>query len=280
MSAERVPLLLYHSVASESDPRFARWTVAPEAFAAQMSFLAEHGYRSLTVRDFVEAAFERRRALPPRSVVITFDDGFADFASAAWPELDRNSLTATVFVATGYVGRSSEWLSSIGEGDRPILSWAQIERLDAAGVEFGAHGHEHAQLDLLPAARVTSDVARSKRALEEVVGPVTSFAYPHGYYTKRVQRQLAAAGFASACGAKHAFSGPGDDRYALARLIVERSTGIDAFERMLRGDGLAVAPRGRTLRRGAWRTLRRAGGERVVQRLEEARARAHGQERR
>jgi peptidoglycan/xylan/chitin deacetylase (PgdA/CDA1 family) len=258
MSADRVPVLLYHSVASSCNPRFRDWAVTPEEFAAQMTHLADRGYRSLTVRQLVERVFERGEPLDPGTVVITFDDGFADFHELAWPELRRNGLAATIFMTTGYVGRTAEWLKSEGEGERPMMDWAQIEEIHSAGIECGAHGHEHLQLDTVSATRAETDIRRSKARLEEAIGPVTSFAYPHGYYTRRVQAIVAEAGFSSACGVKDALSATDDDRFALARVIVRGGMEMDSFERAMSGDGFEVAPGPRRLRRGVWRAVRRA----------------------
>lgn len=261
MMAQRIPLLLYHSITDVSDPRFAHWAVSPELFAGHMDHLASNGYRTLTIRELVDRVFVRKQALEPRSVAITFDDGFEDFYSAAWPQLQRNSLTATVFVTTSYVDRTSAWLARQGEASRPLLSLSQIEELSAAGIECGAHGHTHVQLDTVAPATARREIEDSKRFLEAVVGTVSSFAYPHGYYTRRVQRLVERAGFVCACAVKDALSTTSDDRYALARVIVSGGTDVDGFARMLRGEDLEAAPRDRPLRRGAWRAVRRAGGE-------------------
>jgi peptidoglycan/xylan/chitin deacetylase (PgdA/CDA1 family) len=278
MSAHPIPVLLYHSVSDHCDPRFAEWTVAPALFADHMRYLADNGYRSLTVRELVERVFERREALDARSVVITFDDGFADFYTHAWPRLRRHTHSATVFIATGYVGRTSLWLASQGEAKRPMISWSQIEELGKAGIECGSHGHEHPQLDAIPAARAWSELTRSREALEPWVGPVASFAYPHGYYTRTLQRQVAEAGFSSACAVKDALSSAEDDRYAIARAVIRRGTSVADFGRIVRGEGVAVAPIARTLQRGAWRVARRAGAEPLLERLRSRRARAPARE--
>jgi len=278
MSAQRIPVLLYHSVSDVCDPRFAEWTVTPALFADHMRYLADNGYRSVTVRELVERVFERREALDARSVVITFDDGFADFYTHAWPHLRRHSHSATVFVATGYVGRTSLWLARQGEAQRPMLTWSQIEELGQAGIECGSHGHEHPQLDAVPAARAWSELTQSREALEAVVGPVASFAYPHGYYTRTLQRQVARAGFSSACAVKDALSSTEDDRFAIARAVVRGGTSLDAFGRIVRGEGIGVAPAGHTLRRGAWRMARRAGVEPLLERLRSGRAPAPARE--
>jgi peptidoglycan/xylan/chitin deacetylase (PgdA/CDA1 family) len=268
MSSQAVPMLLYHAVSEASDPRFAEWTVAPAEFAEQMRFLADNGYRTMTVREFVERAFDDRGSIDPSTVVITFDDGFADFHAHAWPRLRALSLTATVFVTTGYVGRTSLWLKGQGEGSRPMLTWSQIEELAGAGIEFGAHSHSHRQLDAIPGLDAWAEVVKSRNALEARVGEVASFAYPHGYYTRELQRQVARAGFSSACAVKDAFTSDVDDRFALARAIVRAGTRPEHFRRLLRGEGLRVAPTRRGLRRRVWRVARRSGAGSLLERLQ------------
>ena len=244
-----IPLLLYHSVSEEHDPRFQEWAVHPDLFAAHMAYLADEGYQALTVRDLV-AGRARHEALSARPVVVTFDDGFADFHTAAWPVLRRHGMTATVFIATGYIGATSGWLAT----ERPMMTWEQVAELAQDGVECAAHGHDYLQLDTVPAARAWTDIVRSKRELERVVGSVTSFAYPHGYYTRRLQHQVAQAGFTSACGVRDALSPPGDDRFALARVVVRGGTDVDGLRRALGGRPARGA---RPVRRAAWRTVRR-----------------------
>ena len=266
MIHEPLPILLYHSVSPDCDPRFAEWNVTPEKFSEQMAYLADNGYQALTVRDLVEQVFERQAPISPRTVVITFDDGFADFHEYAWPLLDRHGLTATIYIATGYVGGTSEWLAHDGEADRPMMTWDQVKEIDRAGIECAAHGHRHLQLDTVSASVAAEDMERSKAALEQVIGPVASFAYPHGYYTRRLQRQVADAGFSSACAVRDALSSSVDDPDALARLVIRGETGIDDFASLVAGEAL-VAPRAGVLRRGAWRALRRTGAEPIVHRL-------------
>jgi peptidoglycan/xylan/chitin deacetylase (PgdA/CDA1 family) len=265
--AERIPVLLYHSISEHCDPRFAEWSVTPALFSEHMRHLADNGYRTITAREFSERVFDRREALDPNSVVITFDDGLADFYEHAWPALRRHSHSATLYIATGFVGETSAWLADLGEGDRPMLTWSQIEELSEGGIECAAHGHSHVQMDLVSARRAWTEITRSRDALEAIVGRPVSFAYPHGYYRDRLKRQVARAGFSSACSVKDALSSQEDDRYGFARLIVRGGTSVDELERILRGDGIAATPGPQRLRRGAWRAARRAHAEPLVDRV-------------
>jgi peptidoglycan/xylan/chitin deacetylase (PgdA/CDA1 family) len=194
VNGERFPVLLYHSVADVVDPRFATWAVSPKLFASHMDALASEGYSALTAGELARRAFGRSAALPARAVAITFDDGFEDFYTAAWPQLVRHGLTATVFVTTGHVGATSVWLQRHGEGDRPLMSWSQIAEISHAGVECAAHGHTHVQLDTVARSRAYEEIVASRRALGAVVGPVSSFAYPHEYYSPRVRHEVRRAG--------------------------------------------------------------------------------------
>lgn len=251
-----VPLLLYHSIAEAVDVRFAEWAVSPQLFDAHLDYLVEAGYRTLTVSELVERVFERRAPLEPRTIAITFDDGFEDFYLAAWPALRRRGLTATMYVTTGAVGRASEWLAPLGEGARSLMTWDQISEISEAGIECGAHTETHPQLDITPRERARAEIAGSKRALERVVGPVKSFAYPHGYHSRALRQEVQRAGFRSACAVGDGLASQAD-RYAIARKIVRGGMGVEALERALNGP-LASS---RRFRRVAWRAVRRVGAE-------------------
>jgi O-antigen biosynthesis protein len=254
-----VPILLYHGVSTEASPAFRRWVVEPARFAEHVECLVAGGYQPVTVSQLASALCGQA-TLPDRPVAVTFDDGFADFATGAFPILSRLAIPVSLYITTGYVGAGSRWLEGAGEGDRPMLDWDTIHRLDRGGlVEIGAHGHTHRQLDVLPARELPNEIEESKRRLEVNLGHgVASFAYPHGYSSRRVREAVAAAGFTSACAVKHALSGPGDDRYALARIVVDAGTTVEPLERMVRGDGMRIAPRDGA-RVAGWRLVRRVG---------------------
>ncbi len=255
MPAGGVPILLYHSVAQDCDPRFARWSISPGRFGEHMDFLVERGYSGLTVRELYRR-FSTGEAIPERSVAITFDDGFADFSTGALPHLRRTRLTATVFVTTAYIGSGSLWLDGLGEGQRPLMSWNQLAEAHGAGIELGAHSHTHPELDTIRQVAIRDEVERS-RAILEVFGKVTSFAYPHGYHSARVRSEVARAGFHCACAVGGGIATEHSGRYALPRLVVGPETGTTELASIL--DGSAGAERHGNVRRGAWRLVRRSG---------------------
>lgn len=243
LKEQKVPILMYHSISSNASPRFKPSTVSPETFADHLAYLSQHRYTPVTVTQLVQAMAQHGEDLPPRPVVLTFDDGYADFYTSAWPALQRYDFTATLYIATGFVGSTSRWLQYMGEGTRPLLNWTQLSELSAYGIECAAHTHTHPQLDMLPPALARAEIVRSKALLEDHLGQeVSSFAYPYGYYSPRVRRMVQRAGFASACAVKLAISSLHDHPYELARIAIRPHTTVDELASTLdTGRGPLVA---------------------------------------
>jgi peptidoglycan/xylan/chitin deacetylase (PgdA/CDA1 family) len=254
-----LPVLLYHSVSAGARPDQHGWITAPDVFAAHMAFLHDEGYTTLTVSKYAELLAEPMVRAPERTVVITFDDGFADFTEHALPVLQQHGLRSTMYVVTGCVGSTSTWLEPVGEGDRPMLGWSEIEALARAGVEIGAHTHSHPQLDIISRSTAWEEIRRSKGVLEHRLGrEILSFAYPFGFHGPRVRALVQRAGFRSACAVKDALSGPGDDPLAIARVIVPGDTGLGTLSELLAGRGRPPAWRGERTSTRAFRVARRS----------------------
>jgi peptidoglycan/xylan/chitin deacetylase (PgdA/CDA1 family) len=256
--ATLVPILLYHSISEHVTARFKRWAVRPETFAAHMAYLQDRHYTPVTVTQLAQAMTDGSARLPDRPVVVTVDDGLADFYTGALPVLTQYGFPATLYVTTGFVGGTSRWLSRAGEGLRPMLTWSQLADVQASGIECGAHSRSHPQLDILAPAAARDEIVHCKNELEHQLGQqVATFAYPHGYYSAAVRRLVQEAGYSSACAVKHAMSATTDDRFALARIVVTDTNDMDGFGHVLAGRGLPVAPVRERVRARGWRVVRR-----------------------
>jgi peptidoglycan/xylan/chitin deacetylase (PgdA/CDA1 family) len=249
------PILMYHSLSSSSSRSFRPFMLHPVQFEQHARYLRDDGYVALTVSQLV--SLRNQGCVPERAVVLTFDDGFADFHRSALPVLTRYGLTATLYVVSGYVGGSSGWLADAGS--RPLLSWSQLADVRHSGVEIGAHTVSHPALDTLPPGQAKEEIASSKRELENGLGiAVRSFAYPYGYYSRAVRDLVVSAGYSSACAVRYAVSSPADDPFALCRQIVRHDTDVAGLAALLSDR----APRLRTLydrtRSRAWARLRQS----------------------
>ena len=259
LANKQIPILMYHSVSScSATPLFKQFVVSPALFEEHMAFLYQHGYTPMTVTQLINAFAQATSTFPERPVVITFDDGFADFLTDALPILKQYSFPATLYVPTAFVGGTSRWLQRERETARPMLTWDQLIEVSKSGVECGAHSHSHPQLDMLPSSIAYDEIMICKQLLEGHLNMhVTSFAYPFGYYTKNVQKLVKAAGYTSACAVKHALSSVTTDRFALARRIVKANTDLDAFAALLSPRGsLTMATMYMRARTPVWKLVR------------------------
>lgn len=239
--AARSAILTFHSL----DRSRSVISFDPELFAARMEALAEHGPPVAPLAECLDR---------PGTIALTFDDGFVNFASGAWPVLRRLGFPATLFVVSGRVGTTNGW-DHLGAAapELPLLGWEELRRLAGEGVELGGHSHTHADLTATDEARLTEEIERPARLMEEHTGVrPKAFAYPYGKADARV-RAAAARYYGLACGTAMGYWSGSEDRFEAPRL--------DAF--YLRGsvgpDGV-LSPRGqRWMAARGWARRVRAG---------------------
>jgi peptidoglycan/xylan/chitin deacetylase (PgdA/CDA1 family) len=223
---------MYHRCAPDGEERLARFRVEPAAFEEQLRHLHEEGYRTATFAEWRAARFVKQ-PLPGRRVMLTFDDGFDDFAEYAWPLLKRYGFGATVFLVSEKIGRTSDWDTEYGD-TAPLMNWERILRLQKEGVEFGSHTATHPHLPALAPAEAASELMRSRLVLEERLGrPVRSLAYPFGLHEPWVMHLAGACGYLDAVSTRAGRSTLGDHDLSLARVEVDGRNGLDAFIRNL-----------------------------------------------
>jgi peptidoglycan/xylan/chitin deacetylase (PgdA/CDA1 family) len=253
-----VPILVYHSVSSEPMPLIGDFTVDEPTFAAHLDLIAERGLATLTVSQLLDAIDAGDEALVERAALVTFDDGFADFRSAALPALRERGMASTLYLATGLLR---------GGADPPVhrglaahmLDFAELGELAAAGVELGAHSHTHPHLDTLGTSRARHEIEHSRALVQAAVqAPIATFAYPHGYSGPRIRRLVEQAGYRGACGVGNTLSSTGDRRFSLSRLLVSKATTTEDVGRWLDREGAPPPVRRDAPRTIGWRAYRRA----------------------
>lgn len=222
----RVPVLMYHRVADLS-PREARsallrdLTVAPSAFAKQVSFLVGSGYQLLTAAD-VAAMHANGRPITSHSVAITFDDGYHDVFVNAFPVLHAIHARATIFVNTAMVGKARH------------VTWGDLRAMAADGWEVGSHSVTHRDMAHLPREAVRREAMASSQAITAAVGRrPTTFCYPCGGYSAVAMAEVRAAGYTGAWRKSGGPVGPGAPQFALPRVRVSGTLGSRGFEALV-----------------------------------------------
>jgi len=253
-----VPILMYHSISQEATSAYKPFAVSPGLFIEHIEYLRRHNYTPMTVTQLAQARSQESGSLPERPIVLTFDDGLADFYHSALPVLKQYDFRATLYVVTAYVNGTSQWLRNKGEEMRPMLSWEQIQEISEQGIECGGHSHTHRQLDILPAASARDEIVRSKEELERhLQRDILTFSYPYGYYTAGIQRMVHDAGYTSACTVQYTASSPHDNPFALTRLNIDSSIDTTALEALLkRKETRSPKPRLKRTLAYAWRLKR------------------------
>jgi peptidoglycan/xylan/chitin deacetylase (PgdA/CDA1 family) len=212
-----VPILMYHVIAAPppSAP-YPDLFVSRSDFAGQMHWLAAHGYHAVTLRRVYDY-WTRGYALPPKPVVVSFDDGYLSDYTTAMP----------ILRARRWPGVLNLEVNNVRPGD---LTAAQIRGLIDAGWEIDAHTITHPDLRAVgdPQLRAETAGARARiRALFKV--PVDFFCYPAGKYDGRVVAAVRAAGYLGATTVHFGLAAPGNGLFTLNRVRIDGSDGVAGF---------------------------------------------------
>lgn len=233
----RCVALLYHHIGPARPGAYPELTISSELFARQIEWLARHGYTGICAADWL-AWLATGTELPPKPILITFDDAYADIAEHALPLLRHHGFSATVFVVTARVGRTNTWDERQGYATLPLMTAEQIRSWAAEGIEFGAHSRTHADLTTLSADALAEEIVGSRDELERLLGaPVTSFAYPFGAFNDAA-RALVASSYGLAFSCLEGFNRAHTDRQLLRRVFLKPRHSMGMFALIVRLGGL------------------------------------------
>ncbi len=250
-----VPIFLYHAITETPGNHVAPYSVTPDDFARQLDAILEAGYECVTFNQLIDQLHGPPQGRTAKPAVVTFDDGYADFMTAAAPALLSRKIPATIYLTTGWLeGRTQR---AAGPSDA-MLHWSQLDEVAGLGFEIGAHSHSHFQMDTLTTTQTRDELSKSKDLLEATLGhDIRSFAYPHGYNGPHVKKLTLEAGYESAAGVRMALSHFNDDKLNMARLMLGSDTSLERFNQWLGGIDTPVASSEESVMTKGWRYFRR-----------------------
>ncbi len=218
-----VPVLMYHHVldpASDANAIRRDLSVSPAKFEAQLRYLIERGYQAITLKDLI-MYLQLGQPLPPKPVVLTFDDGFKDQYTNAYPLLESHDYVGTFFIITRFAD----------EGREEHMSWTDIEVLHAAGMEIGSHSYTHPSLRGKSFDYIVWQVLGSKEAIEaRTHEPVRFFSYPSGQYDQLTIDVLRSCGYWGAVTVEAGSLQSSERTFELKRIRVRGSYDLQDFD--------------------------------------------------
>ena len=213
-----VPILMYHSISSaDTKPVFVVGRpssvklrlniVSPRSFDHQLAYLKDHGYQVISLDELVEGQ-KKGMKFSHKTVVITFDDGYEDNYTNAFPILKKYHFPATIFLISDALGANKD-----------LLSWEQVKEMSQFGITFGSHTRHHAYLPELSKEQMKDEIEVSKHVIEEHLGvPIDEIAYPCGGFSETVKALAALAGYKAALTTNRGTDRYNIDLYELSRI--------------------------------------------------------------
>ena len=192
-----LPILIYHHL----EPDGARLTHCAHSigrFTAHLDGLKNAGFKTLSFCALFDI-LERGGRVPGKSVLVTFDDGYESFRQLALPALVKRGMTATVFVVANEMGGFNRWDAGSDIPRRELMNDSGLKEILSAGMEVGVHGWNHRNLPRCTQSELGEEIVTAKAHLEQRLGIRTDvFAYPYGYYSKRLFPLLKQTGYRGA----------------------------------------------------------------------------------
>ena len=178
---ESVPVLMYHSIGTS---KLNPYVVSTDRLNMDMKYLKDNGFTTLSTNDLYDFML-KNKPVPKKSVLITFDDGYEDNYTNAFPILKKYNFKATIFVITGYVDKSKHFLTS-----------AQLKEMQSNGIDIESHTNLHDKLGTCTYDSQLKTLKTSKNYIETTLNKTVRYiSYPFGSYNLDTLKAINAAGY-------------------------------------------------------------------------------------
>jgi peptidoglycan/xylan/chitin deacetylase (PgdA/CDA1 family) len=222
----KLPILVYHYIEIVTDTRDTirkSLSIMPSIFEQQLQILQQNEYTPISLNDLINY-YHNKQNLPQKPIILTFDDGYEDFYTDAYPILQKYQIPATIYITTGFIDYTHNYLTK----DQLLeISKSKL-------IEIGAHGVDHYNLHFSNSLIVKNEIINSKQILEKLLNrPITHFAYPYGGYSDDAILNLKKNKFETAVTMDYGNIQTYANRYLLKRIRPGSSTG-DYFLSLLK----------------------------------------------
>lgn len=229
----RFVVLMYHMITEPGTKAESRYACPPKRFEQHMKFLHDNHYNVISLND-IESILKNKTKIPEKSVAVTLDDGFEDNYSNAYPTLNKYQIPATIFLTSGNMGGTNQWMSGKDYPKRPMMNWSQIQEMDNNGIYFGGHTVNHVKLSQIDSQTAGNEIKRDKNQIEDKLGhEIAYFAYPYGLFNNATANLTKAAGYTLACSTRSGFNNHKADPFIIRRLEVYGTDTIRALKQKI-----------------------------------------------
>ncbi|MGE5141019.1 MAG: polysaccharide deacetylase family protein [Rudaea sp.] len=220
--AVAIPILMYHhlqDLGPDASALQRDWTVSPANFRLQLDLIQTRGFHTVTLAQLV-SFFDEGKPLPAYPIILTFDDGWRDDYTVAFPALKERGMLGTFFIPTSYVDA----------GGKSLITWSEALEMQSAEMEFQGHTINHANLKQVGEEEAMRQLLVSKSKLESKLGrPVVALAYPFGAVNAEVMTWVARAGYRAAVGLCCGYNVKAGVMMNLPRIRISYGDSLDAF---------------------------------------------------
>lgn len=210
-----VPIVMYHHI--DLLEKFEVATIPPERFEKHLQYLTKNRFDVLTMDDLIEAK-KNNKPLSRKTVALTFDDGYLDNFTNAFPLLQKYGLKATMFVSSDLIGQPG------------YMDWDQLRAMRDYGIVIGSHTRRHEYLPQLKPEELTDEIFNSRKILQEQLNhPVDHFSYPVGGFNSLIKEMVKKAGYTSAVSTNRGYDRHNKDLFELKRVTIDEQDNFGAI---------------------------------------------------
>jgi len=205
-----VSIIMYHKI--DNNAEISKLSVSPKSFDRHISFLKRHNYNVVKLETMVELV--KSGKVPPKTIAITFDDGYEDNYIEAYPILRKYNIPATIFIVPNFIGKDG------------YLTWDQIIKMSNSGViSIGSHTMSHSYLPSFQGEKLNTEIIDSKKIIESrIKKPVLSFSYPLGAFNDLARDKVIESGYKIAVATNPGKDYPKHDLFAMKRVRISRTS--------------------------------------------------------